>query len=470
MKLPLRFWTGHLLTAAGLVGIIGCSGAAPVPVTLYDADPQHPWNRLYAALLTGNPEADPTGADILDPPLFQGKFLLEGPSREEAMARLAEFVCNGAAPGAMKPIQRAVMQRDLLAVFHWMARRAVYQEIEASTRGLLTALSLAVRQVALTAGEMAGLPDNYAAAVRSGVPVADDPARPAAFLPADLMSEDGPWIALQRTGDDGLSAPIHHTIFAGRSQFEVRMRHPEGRDAGMAYLKKLAEMPLPFVMEKPADGSFLQPFDRGYGPWPNPATPQFPAGTMWALVRRAVLVTPGGQPVPSPLVESVQIRIYRSFETREAVASTSEAKTRLAAVVPERRDAESYAILMEKMQTIFEWEARHELWLNGGGLHLTQPEDLRFGAFPEPRPTLRTGQLEPLMPAGPIVGFCIQCHVAPGIFGVQSRAGVFQPAMARPPEFRAARRQELDAALVTALQPMPAWLLLKWLMTTPAAR
>ena len=54
--------------------------------TIYDKDPQHLWNRLYSALLTGNPDADPSAKDLLDPPLWFGRFLREGPSNATAVA------------------------------------------------------------------------------------------------------------------------------------------------------------------------------------------------------------------------------------------------------------------------------------------------------------------------------------------------------------------------------------------------
>jgi hypothetical protein len=49
------------------------------------------------------------------------------------------------------------------------------------------------------------------------------------------------------------------------------------------------------------------------GPWINPQTLQLPVGSMWALVRLAVLVAPDGTPFVSPLVESVQIRVSREI-------------------------------------------------------------------------------------------------------------------------------------------------------------
>ena len=147
---------------AVLIVIPSTRAAGPVPVTLYDKDPQHLWNRLYSALLTGNEDIDPTVTDLLDPPLGGGSFLLTGPTHARALALLDEFVQKGPRADAMNPMQRAVMQRDLLGVFHWCEgfRSDTWTP---ATRELLVALARAIRHVALTPGEIAKLPDRYAA-------------------------------------------------------------------------------------------------------------------------------------------------------------------------------------------------------------------------------------------------------------------------------------------------------------------
>jgi hypothetical protein len=48
-------------------------------------------------------------------------------------------------------------------------------------------------------------------------------------------------------------------------------------------------------------------------PQPNPRLPQFPAGTRLALVRRLLVIDNGGEPAPTRIVESVQIRLHRSI-------------------------------------------------------------------------------------------------------------------------------------------------------------
>lgn len=296
------------------------------------------------------------------------------------------------------------------------------------------ALARAIRHVALTYGEIQKLPDNYAAAVATpGAVTAFDAANPAPFLPKDLMADDGPWIGIAPTGDDGMAATVHFKTFKGRSVFEVRMRHPEGRAAGEAYLKKLAAFPNPLVEVKPERESGTA---DTRGPWVNPETPQFPPGTMWALVRREMLADPAGQPVASPLVESVQIRVYRTLERQPANA-----------------------------QTFFEWETRHALLLGKGGFHLTTAEDLWYAHFPhlyEPPQRPRENGLN-----------CYQCHGGEGIHSLGIRVRLFEEQLRRPPDFRPVTRTTSDrdagsdSMAVLRARPLPGWALLQWLWGAP---
>ena len=63
------------------------------------------------------------GQDALDPHLFPTtKRLLEGPTHTEAVELLDEFLAGGHAL-VRDPVKRAVLQRDLWAVFDWSAMR-----------------------------------------------------------------------------------------------------------------------------------------------------------------------------------------------------------------------------------------------------------------------------------------------------------------------------------------------------------
>jgi len=425
------------------------------PVSLYDKDPQHLWNRLSSALITRAPEGKTIPPDLLDPPHIE--LLFEGEANKQTISLLNEFLKGEPKPGSMAPVQRAVMQRDLLAVFHRLSGLQAQNGTQwtGPERELATALASAIRHVALTSEEIHKLPDNYAAAtVDPEAVTADDATHPAPFIPKDLLADDGPWIALDSQGSGkALVAQFHFKMFQGRTSFEVRMRHPAGRGAGEAYLKSLADMTQPWVYEK---SERAIPNVRDSAPWPNPETPQFPVGTMWALVRRAILADEKGQLVVSPLVESIQIRVYRKASVTDELNSPEFQKL-VKELEGSKREYELDDLLAARYMTSFEWEMQRALLLGKGGFHLTRPEDLKFSGFvpSEPRP---------------VASFCMQCHSAPGIHSIQSRAGLFSEPLARPPEFKASNRESLDRITTYEARTQPGWLLLQWLWSDPPGR
>lgn len=448
---PLRRF--YLLPAAVILVAGGFTRAEAPRPSLYDKDPQHLWNRLYSALMMAAPEGESTPADLLDPQ--SRDLLVDGAGNRVAVALLREFVMGGPRPETLSVLQRAVMQRDMLAVFHLVAHRdgpgVPGKAWTAPERELSAALALAIRHVALTAEEIRKLPDNYAAAAGAlDAVTAYDRARPGPFLPKDLLADDGPWIALGAKGkSNGSVAGFHFEVFRGRTSFEVRMRHPEGRAAGEAYLKALAGMPDPWVQQESLEAAELKPNGPRGTPWPNPQTPQFPVGTMWALVRRSMLVDVTGKLVVSPLVESVQIRVYRAV-SGDAALQSPEFKAEAKALEEGKRKGDFDELLAEHYQTAFEWEMQRALLLGKGGFHLTGPEDLPYSRF------VTHG-------ARPIAGFCMQCHSPPGIHSVQSRARLFSEALARPPEFEPTNREGLDRVTVHEARRNPGWVLLQWL-------
>jgi len=148
-----------------------------------------------------------------------------------------------------------------------------------------------MRRIALGPGEVDALPDNLAQAGKAGAfPETFDPKSPAqAFLPTDLLANDGSWVAvsnLTRANEEFLAAPEHVRFTKGRSVFVVFLRLPEGRRATEAFLTKMQEGDLP----------------------------QFPEGTQTALLRRMLLIDRSGTLRESPLTESLQIRVYRKLD------------------------------------------------------------------------------------------------------------------------------------------------------------
>jgi hypothetical protein len=434
----------------------------PATVTFYDKDPLHVWNRLYVALLVPGPDGKSLPADILDAPNAAVEQLKSEPGHSAVVTMLREFVKSGPPPNTMSPLQRAVMQRDLLGMFHIQAfRMPPGTPWTASQKELLSALARGIRHVALTEEEIKKLPDNYAAAVGApGAVTVYDSAKPGPFLPPDLLNDDGPWIGLgtnrETTATNGSVAHAHFAAFYGRTSFEVRMRHPEGRAAGVAYLKSLEEMKEPFVRTAPKSGELIsegvRPADERGPRWFNADTPQFPVGTMWALVRRSLLADTTGKIVATPLVESVQMRVYRALHNR-AILESAAYKSEIAMLQASGKDFDYTEVLGRHYQTVFEWEMRRGRLLEGkGGFHLTTPEDLRFAHF------------FPMDGSLTINRFCTMCHMGPNILSVNSRSGQFrQLPMNRPPDLVPFSRAYIDSTTVSFASKLPAWVLLEWL-------
>ena len=321
----LSLLVGLILVAAGLcVSWVGSTTdtrvmAAPPDgkgMTLYDPDPKHLWNRLHQALhirfRDGDGDRDaPVSADQkFDPndldPFFWDRhhpYLLSGPGHREALTLLDEFLDKKGEGLVKEPLKRALLQRDLWALFDWAAdpdwskldekKRFVKERGELQSR-----LGRVLPRLALSAKEIEQLPDNYAAAVKAKRYPAEFQAdrKSAAFLPADLWDPKGPWVLLGDSGGGPLAGQ-HVQFFGGRSTFMIFLRLPEGRDQTLKYVDQLSEW-----RKKGAKG--------------GPATvPQFSANTQFALVRRTLLLDDRGEIRPTPLTEQVQLQILHDPTT-----------------------------------------------------------------------------------------------------------------------------------------------------------
>ncbi|HTL27628.1 MAG TPA: hypothetical protein VL282_00340 [Tepidisphaeraceae bacterium] len=297
------------------------TSTAPAVVTLYDANPNHLWNRLHRVLLVRTAlNGQDFGDDTIDPLLWTSTHhLLDDESHKKTIDVLDEFLATHGERLIADPLKRAVLQRDLWAVFDWAAQGGGYAEpdFESQRRALELRLAEIIRRIALSKDEIAALPDTYEAAVKSQrFPKAFDPDHPAPYLPADLFDAKGPWISLAKPGD-GIVAPVHTRDFDARSIFEIFLRIPDGRKAGMDYLQSLNDV-LPKIL--PANNSATtRDVPLKYTPeiMLNPKLPQFPVGTQLALVRRALLVDRNGELRPTHLIESVQLRYYREIADAE---------------------------------------------------------------------------------------------------------------------------------------------------------
>ena len=253
------------------------------------------------------------GGDELDPYLWpETKYLLSGPSQEEALKSLDEFLQQHSERLIAEPLKRALFQRDLLAVSDWLSLprdEPVQPRSELQKR-----VTEIIRRLALTKDQTKKLPDNYKNAVRAHLfpPSYDpgDPQRP--FLPTDLFDSNGPWVCLGEQHGKPVASD-HLEFFHGRSIFLVFFQVPGGRARTLQYLAELRNVPktwgpnpdlLPFLRAGQTDLAGLVPY---------PEPPQFPIGTKVALVRQVVLISSSGQPVATRLTESMQMRVYRAI-------------------------------------------------------------------------------------------------------------------------------------------------------------
>lgn len=167
---------------------------------LFDSNPSHIWNRLHAALYERLDAAGHEyGRDELDPLLWaQTRYLISGPSRDPAICVMDEFLSGDAERLIRDPVKRAILQRDLWAVFDWLAGRA---EMNAGINSELeTRIAAIMRRVALSDAEIRALPDNYAAAMgsRKFAERYDTAHRSQPFLPPDLFAPAGHWFRSAR--------------------------------------------------------------------------------------------------------------------------------------------------------------------------------------------------------------------------------------------------------------------------------
>jgi hypothetical protein len=256
---------------------------------VYHPDPEHLWNRLFRQFFSRTTnEGQELGWNSLDPLLWpETTHLLAGASYRQTLQLLDEFLATGGEQLISDPLKRAMLQRDLWAVFDWLGLRT--DDFVAPRKALQEKIALILKKLALTEQEILLLPDNYTAALDSGAfPAGFQEGHPnLAFLPAGFLEPGGEWVCLGRGSGPIAMTHTEEFPFFGRSVFLVFMRVPGSRDATLSFLQELNEgrpPVLPDVLEV-------------------------------ALVRRALLIDTQGSLVLSPIVESIQIRHFRPTQT-----------------------------------------------------------------------------------------------------------------------------------------------------------
>ena len=394
--------------------------------TIFDPDPNHLWNRLHNQFYLRTAWDGRTyGGDVLDPLLWrETEYLLSGPSHEQAIRVLDEFLSTNAEGLIIDPLKRALLQRDLWAVFDWLCDTT--SKHQPGRKELERKLAQVIQRLALTPDQVRSLPNTYSAAIASkAFATGYDPDRhETPFLPPDLFRPNGPWVCLGQSGDVS-GAPVHTSFFSGRSLFLVFMRLPGGRDATLAYLKQLTDYPKPLV---PNSGNYTITRDpRGNSSVGtnaplvlNPDLPQFPSGTQVALVRRMMLIDSHGELSSTCVTESVQIRVFLAIPSREEWLSGHAGD----------------------LEDSFEFRlSRSQLFAGqSGGLRAVAKDAREFSQFlAHPFDLLEIRPNSPSSPStstdklrGRILNSCTSCHEAPGIHSLLATRMMFG---SRGPEF-----------------------------------
>ncbi|MDB5323955.1 MAG: hypothetical protein JWN40_5586 [Phycisphaerales bacterium] len=291
-----------------VIAVAAIAAPLPPPVAPYDSNPDHVWNRLHRAIFARTAgDGTQVGHDALDPLLYgESKFLRSGDSHKVLLDTLDEFLASAPERQINDPLKSAILQRDLWAVFDWAQRGNPYKsDRDPGNRALMAPLAKAIRRLALSAEQRAGLPDALAQAVASQqFPSSYDPEKPhQPFLPDDLLSPTGPWVALAE--GDTFAAKTHVVDFRGRTAFDVFLNLPGGRKATINYLAALREAKNPLVNIPPTatDNRTLVRL--------SPDLPEPPKGTRFAILRRTLLIDGDGTIRSTPVVESLQIRVFR---------------------------------------------------------------------------------------------------------------------------------------------------------------
>ncbi|MGA7028446.1 MAG: hypothetical protein WBY24_07340 [Candidatus Acidiferrales bacterium] len=419
----MRFVIGAVLLVALPLGLgeDSYSGAAAGrttdTVTIYDPNPAQLWNQLHAVFyIREDLPSTREVSDALDPPLWDStQYLLEGPSHQRVVRVLDEFLQTHGERLIRDPVKRAVLQRDLWAVFDWTVAREPNRPgepaYEKERLELQTRLAEVLRRLALSPEEIRALPENYAEAVASGQFAKEyDPRhRDRPFLPPDLLDPLGPWVAVYGQGPSSDPVAVGHVSTFSRSSFLVFMRLPGGRKATYDYLRTLWDFPQPWIASPDEGNSEHDQTSE------NPNLPQFPAGTQVALVRQLMLFDNRGNLAGTPLTESVQIRVYRTVTTPAMNEGT---ESGFAGAIS-RSGQDFYQITLSR-PLLFAGKA--------GGLRATGRNEKEFFIFNAPGPDDGSpSQYTPLDKYPRMLESCVMCHRAAGIASLNSRSRLLKP-------------------------------------------
>ena len=343
--------SGHLWNRLFAVFYIRPSELPSRPEYPKDSTQLDTWDRKLreGALPLGPVVKRVEGGDIPSFPAWQKTRHYSDPATFERAAKLLdEFIDTHGERLIADPLKRAFLQRDLWAVFdhlvaqniarfndpdltgrHWsvpdyqintFVKRPDHEfgpeELQADPARiarrdtLCRKLAVIIKRLALPRPAIEALPDNYAAAVRSGRFTAQhefDPKRD--YLPPGLLTQPDEWVEidnssehLNRDAEEGQRMLLTWSI-RGRSYYRVFWRFPGGRRAVEQYLDYLRR-----------EGVDWNDTARHGLVAYKPDVRQIPVGTEAAIVQFMIVLDDRLEPVPTKLVELVHVFVYKNVD------------------------------------------------------------------------------------------------------------------------------------------------------------
>jgi hypothetical protein len=367
--------------------------------TIYDSDTNHLWNRLNETLFDrSGPDGKHYGFDELDILYWNTTTnLLGGVSHQQATNVLDEFINTHGERLIQDPLKKALLQRDLWALFDWTAggRKSNHQ---VEQKKLLKRLAVAIQCLELTTNEIASLPNNYALAEKNNL----------ADLPQGLFQTNGDWINVSVNNAERL-VPMHDLGFGGRSVFMVLFHDADGRKAGTNYLKQISSIkPMWIPSTNPNFPNEMQ-LNAGF--------PQFPTNSQWALARRMCVIDTDGRIQPTHVVESIQLRTYLGFGEPDFVIITNRNGYVVDEPVPPQRfnefrmtrhDAKLVSLAKDKK----DFSGNNHFFSMGADAFEPGRWDTNYTTWATNYDSLRW--------QGIVLQNCYQCHGGSGIYSVNS--------------------------------------------------
>lgn len=295
------------------------------PLAVYDGDPQHLWNRLFAAFYTRTSSIASTaggraverieGGDYIDFLAWGGsKYWSHVTTTNRLNALLDEFLEDGGAELVKAPLKRALLLRDLWAAYDFFVgqniRRVGPLEVRQRRDVICEKLARVMQSLALPRALIAKLPSNYPAAIRSGAFAAEQNFETSDnYLPPGLFTMPDRWVEVDFHQPDihedlyDRFITLHARAYRGRSYFRIFYRFPDGRSSLAKYLKRLDTDGVDW-RQAAQDGFIVLKTDA----------PQIPVGTEVALVQFMMTVDDSMRPTPTRIVESIRHRTFRNVD------------------------------------------------------------------------------------------------------------------------------------------------------------